>query len=376
MKLLLPIILICSLYVPSVLCNHPLIKSLNDQNFNETILQNQYTFVAFVASWCGHCQKLKPEFELAARILSETHPYINFAQIDAPEYRNLSLDHGVRGYPTLKLYKQSLDGIEFSGARSHQDLILWLKKLTNQLKIHYYITSEEMVERRSKFDAQVIFFGEKGTPEFDVFFETANATQFNYYIEYGHCDNKEIRAKFSNSEKNEIILFNNFDGKPIIFAEELTLKNLKKFIETNSLSPFGEFNDRVAQKVFGEELPFMILFSSNGEYVDILENVAKQINYKIPISYSTGKDGIGNRLAGLLDLNETDYPSIIILETTVGEITQYHFPISRIRADVENLVAFCNDFSNGKLYGFVKTEREVVDNEDEVVKVRIYFGFL
>jgi protein disulfide-isomerase A6 len=64
---------------------------------------NQTSLVAFVAPWCGHCQRLAPEYSKAALGL---HPLIPLYAVDCDEDKNKRLcsEQGVQGFPTIKVF--------------------------------------------------------------------------------------------------------------------------------------------------------------------------------------------------------------------------------------------------------------------------------
>ena len=78
---------------------------LTDDNFAEAVAKYDYLLVEFYAPWCGHCKKLAPEYEAAAKILSEQDPPITIAKVDATEQKKITEDHGIKGFPTLYFYK-------------------------------------------------------------------------------------------------------------------------------------------------------------------------------------------------------------------------------------------------------------------------------
>ena len=80
------------------------IKNSTDENFNQLVKENKLVLVDFWASWCSPCKALSPileqiDLELKDKILILKH------NID--QQPNVPTANGVRGIPTLLLYKNS-----------------------------------------------------------------------------------------------------------------------------------------------------------------------------------------------------------------------------------------------------------------------------
>ncbi|XP_011206958.1 protein disulfide-isomerase A6 homolog [Bactrocera dorsalis] len=100
---------------------------LTDDNFDKLVLQSDDVWlVEFFAPWCGHCQKLAPEWAKAAK---ELKGKVKLGALDATAHQSKASEYGIRGYPTIKFFpagkKSSSDATEYDGGRSASDIVSW-----------------------------------------------------------------------------------------------------------------------------------------------------------------------------------------------------------------------------------------------------------
>ncbi|XP_073954796.1 protein disulfide-isomerase A5 isoform X2 [Choristoneura fumiferana] len=100
---------------------------LSTENFNSVLAKAEHALVVFYAPWCGHCKRIKPEFEkAAARIKAEK---INglLAAVDATKHPDLASNYGVKGYPTLKYFHKGEFMYDAGHARQEEQIVSFIK---------------------------------------------------------------------------------------------------------------------------------------------------------------------------------------------------------------------------------------------------------
>lgn len=85
---------------------------LTQDNFEETIEQNEIVLVDFWASWCGPCKSFAPVYEQ----VSENHPDIVFGKVNTEQEQALAAGFQIRSIPTLMLFRQKVILFSQAGA--------------------------------------------------------------------------------------------------------------------------------------------------------------------------------------------------------------------------------------------------------------------
>jgi len=345
---------------------------LNKNNFEEAIA-NEFVLVEFYAPWCGHCKALAPEYAKAATQLHEEGSSILLAKVDATEESELAEKFEVRGYPTLKFFRNGKPS-EYSGGRSADDLVKWLKKKTGPPA--HELTSEEEI-KKFKESAPVVVVGlfeDKESGPAKTFLEVAAD---NDEHPFGIVTDKSL-FKSLEAEKEGIVLFKKFDEGRNELEGEITSESIKKFVSANSLPLVVEFSHETAQKIFGGEIKaHNLLFASkkSSDYETIVEafrNVAKDFKNKVLFVTINTDEEDHERIMEFFGLKKEETPSMRLIKLE-EEMTKFKPETNSI--DEQSIKQFVEGVLSGKVKQHLLSQVLPEDWDKHPVKTLVSTNF-
>ena len=100
--------------------------AVTDASFQKEVLEaEQPTIVDFWASWCGPCKIIAPAFE---ELSNQYSGKVKFAKVNVDENPKTPANFGVRGIPTLIMFKQGQEAARIAGAMDLQNLLAWVRQ--------------------------------------------------------------------------------------------------------------------------------------------------------------------------------------------------------------------------------------------------------
>lgn len=345
---------------------------LTESNFDEATMDGNI-LVEFYAPWCGHCKALAPEYASAAKQLKDDNTGIKLGKVDATQETTLAEKFEVRGYPTLKFFKNGHFS-DYTGGRDAAGIVAWLLKKTGPPAQ----TLDDKAAAASFVDdnnvAVIGFFKDADSESAKQFLEVAEGFDdmlFGITSEGGVFDEYEAKD-------GDIILFKKFDEGKAKFDGEQTSDAIAAFIRAEALPLVTEFTQETASKIFGGDVKtHILLFAGKGQ--DDFESV--YTNFKEPASSYKGKvlfihidtDNEDNeRISDFFGLKADDLPTVRLI-VLAEDMTKFKPTVQEITAD--SIRNFVQDFLDGKLKPHLMSEEIPDDWDKNPVKVLVAKNF-
>jgi thioredoxin 1 len=100
--------------------------TVTDESFEQDVLKaGKPVLVDFWAEWCGPCKQIAPALE---QIAEELHDQVTIAKLNIEDSPTTPSRYGVRGIPTMMLFKDGQMASMKVGAMPKQKILEWLSE--------------------------------------------------------------------------------------------------------------------------------------------------------------------------------------------------------------------------------------------------------
>ncbi|KAI9330037.1 thioredoxin-like protein [Zopfochytrium polystomum] len=181
------------------------ITHLDASNFAQLTKEEEW-FVMFHSPTCSHCIQFAPTWEKLAKSLAGKY---NMAKLNCIKYEELCSQYDIMAYPTLKYLREPQESIEFTGLRTEERIMTFLKNLPLGPSFTA-VSSAELTEVIKDSEVMLLYLYDYNSLEKDDLTNLAEfAATVPSHIPVYACPDPSVFHRFSLTSSNSpaIILF-------------------------------------------------------------------------------------------------------------------------------------------------------------------------
>ncbi|OWF40778.1 protein disulfide-isomerase A4-like [Mizuhopecten yessoensis] len=239
------------------------VVTVTTDTFQEFIDSADLVLLEFYAPWCGHCKKLAPDYEKAAKRLADIDEPIFLGKVDATEEKELASRFDVTGYPTLKMFRNGRDS-DYNGERDVSGIINYMMKQQGEAsKLKH--TKKEVKHYMLEDQVTIMgFFDNMFDPLLRVYMDAANDLREDFT--FGHSVSKDVGNSYKVNPKSVVVFtpekfYTKYEPKWHIFnmVDGTTPEDVQKFIQEHQHPLVGQYTAE-REKHFKNRRPLCLVF--------------------------------------------------------------------------------------------------------------------
>merc|ERR1719369_2215563 len=305
-------------------------------------------------------------------ILAEKGSPIALAKLDATEEPKIAEQFEVRGYPTLKFFRNGKD-TEYNGGRTADTIVSWLEKKTGP-PAKTLATVDDAKAFIADNDIAIIGFFDSVDSDGAKAFLSAAGSMDDF--PFGITTEAAVLAEYKAAG---VVIFKNFDEGRNDLEGEVTEESVATFVAGNSLPLVVDFSQDTAQKIFsGDIKSHLLLFMSaaaedHAAKVEIARGIAKENKGELLfVTIDTDEDD-HKRIMEFFGMEESELPSMRIIKL---EEDMSKFKPDSTEISTDNIRAFVKAYRAGELKQHLMSAEIPEDWDKNPVKVLVGKNFV
>jgi protein disulfide-isomerase A4 len=241
---------------------------LTKENFTEVTDREELIVVMFYAPWCGHCKRLKPEYEKAAQELKKLPAGpILLAKVDATVETDLAAKFQVSGYPTLKVFRRGKVYNYKNEAREKWGILRYVQSLRGSASKE--VPLDGIWKQMSKSDDSAIlvvgFFDAVTDKAFQIYDEATNEMREDY--QFVHTFDPAAPQRFGVKSGSIVAFLSERFQSPyepkshtLDIKDDTPASDIVEFVGEHNAPLVGQYGRASRDKVYKERRPLVLFF--------------------------------------------------------------------------------------------------------------------
>ncbi|XP_076151023.1 protein disulfide-isomerase tmx3a [Alosa pseudoharengus] len=337
-----------------------------DDTFKE-IRTKEMWLVEFYAPWCTFCKTFAPVWYEVGAELKSMGSEVNVGMMDCTKYTSTSSEFGVRGYPTIKLFKGEKI-FTYNGPRRKDEIIEFAIRVSGP--VVRAIPNQQMFQHvMSRNDILFVYIGGASLLKEKY---VKMASQLIVYLSFYSALETVLPKAVTLPEVPSVVVFK--DGTFFTYDEKqhgdlTTWVNRERFptytkLDSYTLYAMGDSGKLVVIAVEDEKNPS----EESIRLKALIETAATEYKDHFSSNYQFGHMEENSYLNGLV-LDEVKAPCIIVLNLSNDGYYMPKLPVKTI----QDLVLFLNGILDGKVKqlggnGIVQRIKRTVNDAKTTVK--------
>ncbi|KAH9277590.1 Protein disulfide-isomerase TMX3 [Echinococcus granulosus] len=326
------------------------VVELDSHSFTKVISSPGGALVKFYAPWCGYCRQFEGPYSEAAHALSKATPNLIVARIDGTRFPAETSFSGVKGYPTVLLFKGN-KSYAFSGERSVKGIISFVESVIGPPVEP--LADERALERKVEELFDDVFFLHHGGRSSDLW-SAFNATAEEYRLQllFYHLDEE------APNHSGEVLVYKDGDRRRFQPQEGDLVSQLRSFIEENRQPAFGHLTAHDLSQMTGDLTSIVCVFLV--DYISDSMKAFKYIGRDLAFKNSGDSSTVHFKFAWSVDtrglsslaMTSLEPPNLLLyypFNQTFMLHPLYSTPEAISALDKQQIVTFLADGVNGKL---------------------------